>query len=99
MKLVAILLTASAILFSAASLAADGPFSGKSKTEYFTEIESIMKSEDSKKSAPGTKQVKDWGQCRDTCYNQRNQCYDMGGNSYHCEAIYDACTARCDERY
>jgi len=56
-------------------------------------------SNDQNKSLEKSAVKADWGSCRDNCYNQRNRCYDVGGQSHICESDYDSCTARCDATY
>ena len=83
-----------ALLFTLTpAMAAAGPFSGKTKADHLAGLKKL--------EASGNKsnETKDWGTCRDNCYDRRNECYDIGGDSYHCEAIYDACTKRCDSQY
>ena len=91
---------AMAICISFSAIAEDGPYKGKTKEAYFKEIGSIQNEPAAKNKSLEKPAVKaDWGSCRDNCYNQRNRCYDVGGNTEACESGYAACTTRCDANY
>jgi hypothetical protein len=91
------------ILFSSSFAIAQeterAPFSGKSKQDYYNLKETLKKGSD--KLPPISKAIEknDWGQCRDYCYQQRNQCFNSGGDAYTCDAWYDSCVAGCDAIY
>jgi hypothetical protein len=98
-KLSLIILTM-AMCISFSAIAEDGPYKGKTKEAYFKEISSVQDESNSKNKSLQKSAVKeDWGSCRDTCYNGRNDCYNLGGETERCESIYDGCTARCDAKH
>jgi len=39
---------------------------------------------------------KDWGECGTNCYENKNRCFDAGGESEFCDRLYDKCVAECD---
>jgi len=72
-----------------------GPFSGKTKSAYQDDLQKLASSD----NAVDVNDSNDWGSCRDECYSDRNICYSKKGDEYHCETVYDACTADCNARW
>jgi hypothetical protein len=77
------------------AIAVAGPFSGKTKSAYTDEIQQLVSSD----NATDVDGAEDWGSCRDICYSDRTKCYEDGGDQYHCETVYDACTTNCNARW
>ena len=75
------------------------PFSGITK-EHYSELEERMKEEVASKEVTAQADTpKDWSDCRDACYDERNECFDRGGETHICEEVYDSCAEWCDENY
>lgn len=99
MKYVLMLIVAWALLapLNPVNSQSGGPFSGITKKEY-VELKEQMKRELEASSAE--KSSKDWGDCRDNCYNERNRCLaDENNEGYWCDAQYQSCVEWCDEYY
>ena len=72
---------------------------GKNKEDYIKTKEKLKNGTKILPSINKTTIQKDWGACRDFCYQQRNECFDMGGDAYNCDTWYDACVTNCDSSY
>ena len=42
---------------------------------------------------------KDFGECRDKCYNERITCFSEGKPTETCESEYDTCAANCTAQH
>ena len=89
-----------AICFASPVLSQDmSLFSGVTK-EYYFELKERMTAEVvTKEVIAQAAEPRDFGQCRDDCHNERNECFDRGRPTHVCEEEYDVCARECTENY